>query len=162
MIDPPPGETGLAAFIAGAAAPPPPFAGPYIDSARDAAMDGFCQVPLLDPAEFRANILPFLRDGGSLTFPERPDTAAVDLRAARPERFAATAAQWHALHDDLARRISPARLSWPFAAARIRRQLGFDRARLLLSHTGALAPATAGYFAALGLPIRETADAIPR
>ncbi len=163
LIDPPPGETGLAAFIANAPAPPPPVPSTPEPTPAAPALHGFCQSPLRDPAEFRANILPFLRDGGTLTFPERPDTVAADLREARPERFSATSAQWHALHETLARRIPPARLTWPFAATRIRRQLGLDRARLLLAHGGPLAPAPTAFFAAIGLPLTEiAADAIPR
>ena len=51
----------------------------------------------------------------------------------------------------------------PFAATRLRRQLGLDRARLLLSHGGPLPPATTTFFAAIGLTLTAfPADAVPR
>ena len=161
LIEPLPGAIGLAALIAEAPAPPPPPAGSA--AAGQPPLHGFCQASLLDPAEIAANILPLLRDGGTLSFPERPGTAAADLAVVRPERFSATAAQWEALREDLGRRVPPGRFGWPFAARRLRRQLGLDRARLLIAHGGTLAPETAGYFAGIGLTLTEIAtDAVPR
>jgi hypothetical protein len=107
--------------------------------------------------------VPLLRDGGTLSFPERPQTAAADLAEVRPQRFAATAAQWQALHQDLSRRLPAGRLVWPLAARRLRRRLGFDRAVLLLCHGGPAAPETAAFLAGIGLRLTEwDGDAIPR
>lgn len=164
VIEKVPGLTNLAAALAEAApAPPAARLSPRSVGTVGPAMHGFCQASLLDAAEFRANVLPLLRDGGTLSFPERPDTAAADLGAVRPERFSATAAQWQALHGALARTVPPRRLSWPFAARRLRRRLGFDRARLLLAHGGPVAPATAAFLAGIGLALTEVAgDAVSR
>ena len=162
LIDPIPGAPDLADVTANAPPPPPPIATPET-AATHPPQHAFCQAPLLDPTEFAANILPLLRDGGTMSFPERPDTAATDLAEARPQRFSATSAQWQALHDDLIRRVPHNRLAWPFAASRLRRQLGLDRARLLLSHGGPLPPATTTFFAAIGLTLTAfPADAVPR
>jgi len=163
LIEPMPGAQGLAALVADAPAPPAPVLTRADAGPGEPPQHGFCQASLLDPAEFAANILPLLRDGGTLSFPERPDTAAADLAEARPERFSATSAQWQALHADLIRRVPQGRIAWPFAAHRLRRQLGLDRARLLVAHGGRVAPATAAFFAAIGLTLTEfAADAVSR
>ena len=169
LIDPPPGAasptalsslatlSGLAALIANAPAPSAPIATEPDTTPHAPPMHGFCQVPPDNPAEFRANAAPLLRDGGTLTFPERPDTVSTDLLEARPERFSATAAQWHALHERLSAQLPAQRLAWPFAAARLKRHLGLERSRLRIAHGAPLAPATAAFFARLGLDLTELA-----
>jgi len=96
-------------------------------------------------------------------FVESLDTFAEDLRHARPTLFMSVPRLWTRFQSQIRRRIPETRLqrllSIPLVrgvvAARIRKAMGLDQARLFGSGTAPISPATLAWFSRIGMPISE-------
>ena len=96
-------------------------------------------------------------------FVESLDTFAEDLRHARPSAFVSVPRLWTRFQAQILAKMPDQRLQFllrlplvgRIVAARIRRAMGLDRARLFGSGTAPIAPALLDWFYRLGIPISE-------
>jgi long-chain acyl-CoA synthetase len=136
---------------------------------RGQAVDAFCQVPFAHVAERVATSAAHLVAGGVLTFGERTDTVADDLKDVTPGQLSALAWQWDRLAQGLIVKMRDAS-SWnrvffqsmldrggglaafPMRRA-LRRHLGIAGIRRLVCHGASVKPETERLFSALGRPL---------
>jgi long-chain acyl-CoA synthetase len=136
------------------------------------AVDAFCQVPFAHVAERIATSAAHLVAGGVLTFGERTDTVAGDLKDVTPGQLSALAWQWDRLAQGLILKMRDAS-SWNRASFRsmldrsgglaaipmrwaLRRHLGIAGIRRLVCHGASVKPETERLFSALGCPLLST------
>ncbi|MES2818513.1 MAG: AMP-binding protein [Pseudomonadota bacterium] len=123
----------------------------------------FSYLPLSHAAERFLVQMNSLYSGGRVAFVESMDSFARDLRHVRPTVFFSVPRLWTRFQQGVLERLPQARLArllgvpllGRLLAWKIRRGLGLDRARILISGAAAIAPGLLDWYRRIGLTLCE-------
>lgn len=123
----------------------------------------FSYLPLSHAAERFLVEMTALYSGGRVAFVESLDTFASDLRHVRPTVFFSVPRLWTRFQQGVLEKLPQAKLALllripligTLLARKIRKGLGLDRARILVSGAAAIPPALLEWYQAIGMTICE-------